>query len=136
MNARELFKNYRSNKIEIRRLKSDTCHRVDTVHGSTSDAPYTVHPVRISGIDGAQVTANRIRRERMEAECAYVDAAISHAPNSTVRLILEMWTYDGRHWDEVAAVLASEGIDASAESVKQAAYRFFKELDSRQSKKQ
>ena len=88
-----------------------------------------MHPVRISGIDGDQKTANRIKRERLEAECAYVDAAIALAPNSLIRMILELWTYDGKHLDEVAAVLASGGVDASEASVKQTAYRYFKDLD-------
>ena len=129
MGTRELFKNYRSNRIEIKRLLSDPCHEVDTVHGSSIEAPYTVHPVRISGVNGSQVAANRIRRERLESECAYVEAAIALAPNSQIRTILELWTYEGLHWDEVAAVLAAGGVDASEASVKQTAYRYFKELD-------
>lgn len=129
MNSRLLFKNYRSNQLEIQRLKNDTCHRIDMVKGSSAESPYTMHPVRISGIDGDQKTANRIRRERLEAECAYVDAAIALAPNSQIRMILELWAYDGKHWDEVAAVLASGGVDASEDSVKQTAYRYFKVLN-------
>lgn len=134
MNARLLFKNYRSNWLEIQRLKSDICHRVDTVKGSSAESPYTMHPVRISGVDGAQKRANRIRREKLEAECAYVDAAISLAPNSQIRMILELWTYDGKSWDEVAAELASGGVDASEASVKQAAYRYFRDLDEKKKK--
>lgn len=132
--ARELFKSYRSNKLEIKRLLSDTCHEVDTVHGSTAEAPYTPRQFRISGVNGSQVTANRIRRERLEAECAYVEAAIALAPNSQIRMILELWTYEGKHWDEVAAALASGGVDASEASVKQTAYRYFKDLDEKKNK--
>lgn len=136
MSARQLFKDYCSNKLEIKRLKADTCHRVDTVRGSSAESPYTMHPVTISGIDGAQLTANRIKRERLEAECAYVEAAIALAPNSQVRMILEMFAYERKHWDEIAAVLTAGGVDSSADSVKQIAYRYFKTLDERQEKKQ
>ena len=136
MTARELFKGYRGNKMEIARLKSDHCHRVDMVRGSSDEAPYSEKPIRISGTDTAQLTANRIKRESLEADCAFVEAAIALAPNSQIRLILEMWAYDGMHWDEIAAKLASSGIDSSKESVKQTAYRYFKTLDEKKQQKQ
>lgn len=131
MKARELFKNYRSNRLEIRRLRNDSCYRIDTVVGSSAESPYTAHPVTVRGIDTLQLRANKAKAAQLEKQVKYVEDAMKHAPNSQLSLILQMWAFDGLTWDKIAAVLTTEGIDASEGSVKQSAYRFFTDLDAK-----
>lgn len=131
MKARELFRNYRSSRLEIRRLESDTCYRVDTVIGSTTESPYTSHPVTIRGVDVLQLKANQAKLAQLKKQVKYVEDAVKTAPNSHTSLILQLWTFDGLTWDKVAAVLTTEGIEASEGSVKQTAYRYFSDLDAK-----
>lgn len=125
----QLFDDYQANKARIKRLKNDHCYVTDTVKGSSVEAPYGLHPIMVSGVDGLKLRANKSEIERLEADCAYVEDAIEHAPSSLVRLILELKTYDGLTWDGVALQLADVGIDRSASTCKKKAYMYFDHLE-------
>lgn len=101
----------------------------DTVKGSSSEAPYTSHAIKVSGIDGAKLRANKAEIERLEADCAYVEAAIALAPNSQIKLILELHVYDGLSWAEVSSRLTQYGIAKAEASCKQAAHRYYDQLE-------
>lgn len=126
---RQLFESYLANRALIRRLKADKCYATDTVTGSSDEAPYTSHAITISGVDGVKLRANRAKIERLEADCAYVEAAVAMAPNSQVRVILELRYLDGLHWPEVAARLTDDRIDLSEAAAKQKAYRYLAALE-------
>lgn len=101
----QLFNDYRFKRIEIERLRADDCIVSDTVKGSHAESPYTAHPIKVKGIDPQQVAANRERLEKLEAECADVEAAIAMAPNSQIRLVLTMRYIDGESWVEIGRQL-------------------------------
>lgn len=101
----QLFNDYRFKRIEIERLRADDCIVSDMVKGSHAESPYTAHPIKVKGIDPQQVAANRERLEKLEAECADVEAAIAMAPNSQIRLVLTMRYIDGESWVEIGRQL-------------------------------
>jgi hypothetical protein len=76
-----------------------------------------------------KLRANRAKIERLEADCAYVEAAVAMAPNSLVRVIMELRYLDGLHWPEVAARLTDDRIDLSEAAAKQKAYRYLATLE-------
>ena len=83
----------------------------------------------MSGIDGAKLRTNKAEIERLEADCAYVEAAIALAPNSQIKLILELHVYDGLSWAEVSARLSQFGIIKAESSCKQSAHRYYDQLE-------
>ena len=129
-----LFEDYQANRARIKRLKEDKCYVTDTVKRSSVEAPYSMNPITVSGVDGLKLRANKAEIERLEADCSYVEAAIALAPNSLVRLILELKTYDGLTWDGVALRMAEDGIERSASTCKKQAYRYFEQLEKNRAK--
>lgn len=121
-NIRELFADYRFKKCEISRLRADKCLVTDSVRGSSPDAPYTARHIKVTGVDAEKMRCNKIRIESMEAECAYVEAAIALAPNSKTRLVLEARYIDGLDWPEVQHRVGLEG--KSVDTVKKIAYAY------------
>ena len=99
------------------------------------DAPYTKRHVKISGVDGEKKKRNRERIERLEAECAYVEAAVALAPNSRVKMILELKYFDGLTWPEVITRLVDEGIETGEAACKQQVYRYLDKLGQSHRKK-
>lgn len=100
-NLRGAFEDYRYKRLEIERLKGDGCVVSDMVEGSHAESPYTLHPIRVQGVDAQRRTAAKERIERLEGECADVEAAVALAPNSQIRLILTMRYIDGDTWVDI-----------------------------------
>jgi len=125
----KLFDDYRFKRLEIKRLKADKCIVTDSVQSSDMDAPYTKCHVKISGVDSEKKRRNRERIERLEAECAYVEATVALAPNSRVKMILELKYFDGLTWAEVVSRLADEGIELSEAACKQQVYRYLEKVE-------
>lgn len=128
-NVRKLFDEYLYKKAEIARLKADKCIVTDTVKGSADEAPYTSRHITIAGVDKEKRRLNREKIEKLEAECAYVEAAVALAPNSRERLVLQMRYMDGMQWADVIAALESSGITITEAACKQRIYRYFATLE-------
>ena len=128
----KLFDDYRFKQLEIKRLKDDKCIVTDSVQASDMDAPYTKRHVKITGIDSEKKRLNKARIERLEAECAYVEAAIAMAPNSCLRMILQLRYIDGLDWNDVH--IQSGNTDKSVDTVKKKAYAYLALLAREQEK--
>lgn len=104
-NWKEAFCDYRFKRMEIDRLQSKDYTVSDIVHGSSVDLPYTLHTVKVKGVDTKKAKSAREKIELLEAECAEVEAAIALAPNSQIRMILNMRYVDGASWAGIGQAL-------------------------------
>ena len=118
-NKRKLFEDYRFMQMEIARLKRDDCMAFDMVLGSHPESPFTKHQIRLSGVDKQRAQANKERIETLEAMCADVEAAIVLAPNSQIRMVLELRYRDGLSWVDVGAQM-----DMSDDSCRKIAHKY------------
>ena len=105
---REDFKEYRSNRQEIRELKMQLENMdclSDTVNGSDDEWPYIQHAITVKGRNAAE-------------------DAISKAPNGMTRRMLRLRYKQGLKWADVAAQM---GEDVTEGSLKQRDREFFKD---------
>lgn len=108
-NWKDAFGDYRFKRMEIERLKSNDYTVSDIVHGSSVELPYASHPIKVKGVDAQKAKSDREKIERLEAECAEVEAAIATAPNSQTRMILSMRYMDGDSWSDIGLALGMSG---------------------------
>lgn len=108
-NWKEAFADYRFKKMEIERLRSKDFMVSDMVTGSHEESPYTAHPIKVKGVDAQQVKANKERVERLEAECADVEAAINLIRSSKLAMVLRLRYQDGMQWNDVGRELDMSG---------------------------
>ena len=125
---RKLFKAYRHNRMLIDRLKKrlDGGGMItDTVRGSSAEWPYTEHPITLCGRNAQEETETISQIQALETECRQVEEAMRKAPNSSLRLILELKYMDGLSWDGVAETL---GEDVSGDAIRKRADEFFESI--------
>lgn len=108
-NWKEAFSDYRFKRMEIERLRSKDFMVSDMVTGSHEESPYTAHPIKVKGVDAQQVKANKERVERLEAECANVEAAINLIRSSKLAMVLRLRYQDGMLWNDVGRELDMSG---------------------------
>lgn len=124
---RQDFKEYRSNRQEIRELKQQLGsmeHLTDTVMGSSDEWPYIQHPITVQGRNAGEETRILKQIKQLEARCRRVDEEITKAPNSLTRRMLRLRYQHGLKWAEVAAKM---GADVTEDAVKQRDRMFFKD---------
>ena len=107
--TRQLFEDYVYMRREIDRLLAEDTTATDVVRGSSVEAPYTEHPIKVRGIDTQYAKWIEERVETLRGKCAEVEAAIALAPNSKMRLILMYRYQDGLDWDEVGRRMGKSG---------------------------
>lgn len=131
---RKLFHDYRAMRAEIEHLRSIDPTVSDLVKGSSSEAPYTQHSVRIRGIDRQYANWIKERIESLSALCAEVEAATALAPAS-IRLILMLRFHQGLDWEDIADQIPTNGRGERPDgaSVKKRVERYLKELPTRPS---
>lgn len=126
---REMFKQYRHNRMLLerkRRQLSDMEQLTDVVSGSSAEWPYTQHTVTVCGRNAAEEQKVMAEIHQMERECRTVEEAMRKAPNSSVRLMLELKYVDGLSWEEVAQAM---GEAVSDDAMRKRAEAFFDGLE-------
>ena len=121
------FKEYRSNRQEIRELKQQLNSMdclTDTVKGSSSEWPYVQHPITLSGRNASEETRILTQIKALEERCRRVDEAIVKAPNGLTRRMLRLRYKQGLRWAEVAAQM---GEDVTVDAIKQRDQEFFRD---------
>ena len=119
MLSKKCFDEYRFARMEVERLKEDRCLVADTVRGSNPDSPYTMRTVTVRGVDPVRRERNLRRIRALEKMCAEVESAIDNAPNSQIRMILEMKYCEGLGWLEVG-----DALDLSGDGCRKQAERY------------
>lgn len=126
---REMFKQYRHNRMLLerkRRQLSDMEQLTDTVSGSSAEWPYTKHTVTVCGRNAAEERKVMEEIHQLERACRTVEDAMRKAPNSSVRLMLELKYVDGLSWEEVAQAM---GENVSDDAMRKRAEAFFEGLE-------
>lgn len=126
---REMFKRYRHNRMLLERKRrelSDMEQLTDTVSGSSAEWPYTQHPVTVCGRNAAEELKAMAEIRELEQALKTVENAMRKAPNSSVRLMLELKYVDGLSWEEVAQAM---GEDVSDDAMRKRAEAFFDGLE-------
>lgn len=126
---REMFKHYRHNRMLLerkRRQMADMEQLTDVVSGSSAEWPYTQHPVTVCGRNAAEELKVMTEIHQLERACRAVEDAMRKAPNSSVRLMLELKYVDGLSWDEVAQAM---GEAVSDDAMRKRAEAFFDGLE-------
>lgn len=126
---REMFKRYRHNRMLLerkRRQLSDMEQLTDTVSGSSTEWPYTQHPVTVCGRNAAEEVKMLAEIRELEQALKAVEDALRKAPNSSVRLMLELKYVDGLRWEEVAQAM---GEDVSGDAMRKREEAFFEGLE-------
>ena len=119
---RKLFEDYVYMQDEIKQLLAEDTTATDVVRGSSVEAPYTQHTIRVSGQDMQYAAWIAERVETLRAKCAEVEAAIARAPNSMLRLILRYRYKQGiENWDKVAEKLPTK---KSGDACRKMAHRY------------
>lgn len=124
---RKQFEDYVYMKAEIEQLLSEDTSASDVVRGSSVEAPYTQHTIRVSGQDLQYAAWIAERVETLRRKCAEVEAATALAPNSLLRLILTYRYKQGiENWDKVAEKLPAK---KSGDSCRKMAHRYIDGLE-------
>lgn len=126
---REMFKQYRHNRMLLerkRRQLSDMEQLTDVVSGSSAEWPYTQHTVTVCGRNAAEEQKVMEEIHQMERACRTVEEAMRKAPNSSVRLMLELKYVDGLSWEEVTQAM---GEAVSDDAMRKRAEAFFDGLE-------
>jgi len=95
-----LLQRYPDNLARLRRLQQTDCTLSDVVRGSYTDAPYTMHSVRIRGIDREKWNHVQERIQTLAAQCRAAEETVADAPES-LRPALRAHFLRGRSWGEV-----------------------------------
>lgn len=99
--TKEILEDYRYKLMELRRYNQGKENVTDTVIGSSSEYPYTSHPISISGVPE--------ERNKMEAElkeqCASIKRFIAELPNSYYRLLVQYRIMEGLEWKDIGSIL-------------------------------
>lgn len=120
---RQYFEDYLYMRQEIDRLLSEDTTATDVVRGSSPEAPYTAHSIKVRGVDTQYAKWIDERVESLRVKCAEVEVAIANAPNSLVRLILMYRYMDGiLNWQDLAEKLGNR---KTAEACRKIHQRYF-----------
>lgn len=114
---------------ELDELRRKTGNVVkDTVRGSSSDYPYTEHPVTITGMPkrgrSYETKEQRYDRRVMElnAELLQIEAYIDSLQDSQLRQIIHYRYVKGYSWAKVARMIGGKNTE---DAVKKRVYRHF-----------
>lgn len=119
---RKQFEDYVYMQAEIKQLLAEDTSASDVVRGSSVEAPYTQHTIRVSGKDLQYAAWIAERVETLRGKCAEVEAATALAPNSLLRLILTYRYKQGiENWDRVAEMLPTK---KSGDACRKMAHRY------------
>ena len=75
-----LFQQYTDNRARICRLQRTDCSLADAVRGSRTSAPYTMHTVRIRGVDREMWNHVQERLRTLSEACRTAEEAAEAAP--------------------------------------------------------
>ena len=126
MLTKQCFLEYRFALMEMERLREDRCLVADTVRGSNTESPYNMRTVTVRGVDSVRLERNQRRIRMLEKMCSEVDAAIDNAPNSQLRMILDMKYREGLGWLEVG-----DALDMSGDGCRKQAERYLASIFAR-----
>lgn len=126
---REMFKHYRHNRMLLERKRrelNDMAQMTDTVRGSSAEWPYVQQTMTVCGRNAAEELKVMAEIHQLEQACRTVENAMRKAPNSSVRLMLELKYVDGLSWEEVAQAM---GEAVSDDAMRKRAEAFFDGLE-------
>lgn len=103
--------------LEYRRKKSYSVS--DTVQGSYTESPYTMHPIGIQGMEDNPYTQDIARLRQSVRD---IEGYISSVPDSLVRQALRLKCMDGLEWKQVAQRI---GGGNTADSIRMTVNRYF-----------
>ena len=95
-----LFQQYVDNRARMRRLQRTDCTLSDAVRGSRTSAPYTMHTVRIRGVDREMWNHVQERLRTLSEACRTAEEAAAAAPEP-VRTALTAHYLQGMPWGDV-----------------------------------
>ena len=95
-----LFQQYTDNRARICRLQRTDCSLADAVRGSRTSAPYTMHTVRIRGVDREMWNHVQERLRTLSEACRTAEEAAEAAPEP-VRTALRAHYLQGKPWGVV-----------------------------------
>lgn len=132
MSIKEDFRKYREARrmaeIDKQRLEGAK-QMTDTVRGSSTEWPYTQHPVTVTGRNAGEERAILARIAENKALCARVEEAIWRAPNEKIRCILTLHYVEGFSWENVAEIWAGDDVNApGGTGVRKIAQRYLDRL--------
>lgn len=100
--GRQSFKDYSYMRRAIESLKNEDCTVSDVVRGSSVEAPYTQHSIRVRGVDRYKMLLNTDRINQYKAECSKVEKLIDNAPTK-MREMLTMRYINNARLEDVAS---------------------------------
>lgn len=100
-----VFQQYMDNRARMRRLQQTDCTIADAVRGSRTSAPYTMHTVRIRGVDREMRNHVQERLRTLSAACRLAEEAAAAAPEP-VRTALRAHYLRGKPWSVVGREMA------------------------------
>ena len=95
-----LLQQYTDNRARMRRLQQTDCTLADAVRGSRTSAPYTLHTVRIRGVDREMWNHVQERLRTLSAACRTAEETADRAPEP-VRTALRKHYLQGKPWGDV-----------------------------------
>lgn len=126
---RAMFKQYRHNRMLLERKRRELAGMAeitDTVKGSSAEWPHIQQTMTVCGRNAAEELKVMEEIRRLERECKVVEDAMRKAPNSSVRLMLELKYVDGKSWEEVAEAMDE---DVSDDAMRKRRDAFFAGLE-------
>lgn len=126
---RAMFKQYRHNRMLLERKRRELAGMAeitDTVKGSSAEWPYVKQTMTVCGRNAAEELKTVAEIHQLEQACRAVEDALRKAPNSTVRLMLELKYVDGLRWEEVAEAM---GEDVSGDAMRKREEAFFESFE-------
>lgn len=120
LRGRDSFSEYRYMKAAIERMKKADHTVSDVVRGSSAEAPYTEHSVRIRGTDQYLSLVTNAKIKQYTAECRDVEKIIAEAPVK-MREMLTMRYINGATMKEVAQAFGYSSPDSAFQRIN----RFF-----------
>lgn len=123
LRGRDSFAEYRYMKSALERMKKEDHTVADVVRGSSTEAPYTEHSVRIRGTDQYLSLVTNAKIKQYTAECRDVEKIIADAPVK-MREMLTMRYINGASMKEVAQAFGYSSPDSAFQQFN----RFFNRL--------
>lgn len=97
---KNLLEQYQDNLARMRRLRQVDCTLADAVRGSRTSAPYTMHTVRIRGVDREMWNHVQERLSTLSEACRSAEKTADAAPEP-VRTAIRQHYLQGKPWGAV-----------------------------------
>lgn len=97
---KKVLEQYLDNCARMRRLRQTDCTLADAVRGSRTSAPYTMHTVRICGVDREKWNHIQERLRTLSEACRKAEEAVE-AASEPVRSALRAHYLQGKPWGVV-----------------------------------